>query len=226
MRILIVPGWLMNEKSFSATEKKLTKLGHKVTVFKCPGVSTDEEIELKNVLTLLRDTLEDNEFDVIISHSYAVNWLLQMKNLLQDKKLVLLSPCYKNLRTVWEFGKYFTYPILASRKFNLPEPLIYKGYKFIHASGQLTCKDMVDGYFTCNAKTASRLLPQTLKLKHSIDEKIKSNTLIVYGIHDPLIKCKFVDLLKVFEKYNIIKLNCGHDTFNYMPSEVIRFMET
>lgn len=225
MDILIIPGWLMNTRSFSKAESILSSMGHYVDIFECPGIETaDSKLNVSKVINLIRKQIRDNDYDVIIAHSYAVNWLLQMKLLISDKKIILLSPCYDNLKTSLRLFKYLSIFILISKKLPLPRKLIKYVYSLIHTSGETVCDEMIDGYFTCNAISAYRLLIQTLRLKCNKRNVVDSDVLIIHGANDRLLNCKYDNLIKQFKNSSLVKLECGHDTFNYLPDEVLKFI--
>lgn len=225
MRILVIPGWLMNKNSLRMPKYKLTGLGHEVDIFECPGIDSNvKHVQVTDIINLLRKKIRCGHYDVIIAHGYSINWLLQMKSLLRGKKVILLSPCYKNVKEMWHVIKYVSGILLNTRALHLPPNIIYKVYDIIHASGELTCSNMVDGYFTCNARTAQRLLIQTLKLNHDPNRIVEADCLVIHGRRDPLVRCRYSELRQLFSKYHFIKSECGHDTFNYIGSDVIDFM--
>lgn len=225
MNILIIPGWLMNTNSFSKTEAILLSMGHYVDVFECPGIETaDSKSDASKIINLIRKQIRDNDYDVIIAHSYAVNWLLQMKLLISDKKIILLSPCYDNLKSTMRLFKHLSIFLLISKELPLPKKLIKYVYSLVHTSGEMTCEEMMDGYFTCSAISAYRLLIQTLRLKCNNCSIVDSNVLIIHGINDRLLNCRYGNLIKQFKDFSLLKLDCGHDTFNYLPDEVLKFI--
>lgn len=226
MNILIIPGWLMNERSFNGLSEELIKRGHTVSVFRCPGIATAEKnVNVETVIRLLFDKIATNKFDVIIAHSFAVNWLLQMKSMIKNKKILLLSPCHKNLNLKFRILKYVSIFLTIAKHLPLPYGLLRVLYDFVHASGERTCTDMINGYFTCDGYSAYKLLIQTLKLECKSKRTIKGPTLVVHGNNDPLLKCEYIPLIMHFDNTEVKTVDCGHDTFNYISDDIIEFIE-
>lgn len=213
MKVLAIPGWLMNANSFNKIKSLLSK--EDVDIFECPGIDTaDCDICVSDVISLIENRIKN--YDVIIAHSYSINWLLQMKPLLSGKKIILLSPCYKN---VVRMLKYLSILLVISKKVPIPKSLIKFMYAIIHTSK--VDDNMIDGYFTCNAISAFRLLIQTLSLKSNESDVVESNVVIVHGKRDRLLKYKYNSLIKQFKDSYVLEIECGHDTFNYLPCDIL-----
>lgn len=227
MKILILPGWLINEYGVQWLRDELVDRGHDVDVFRCPGISTNQYyITHGAVLHRLRRTLRDNDYDVIIAHGYSVNMLLQCSQLFKDAKLVLLSPVYNNLSNKAKVLKPLVNLLPIAKNMHFRYITLRKAYSKCNNTVTLASRNLCDGYLTCNGRVARRLLHYFLKVKPELKYKLYNDTLIVHGDRDPLVRYEYKQLNTMFECLNVISIKCGHDTYNYIPVSVLRFIES